>query len=45
MLKMTMVTGGRAPQESNPSETKITGKPRQAASSLLNSCIFCAVSV
>lgn len=35
-----MVTGCHAPQDSDPSETKVTGRLKLAALSLLESCFF-----
>lgn len=40
MLRVAAVTGCHAPQESGPSETKITGRLKQSAWSLLESCSF-----
>lgn len=40
MLRVAVVTGCHAPQEAGPSETKITGRLKQSAWSLLESCLF-----
>lgn len=40
-----MVTGCHAPQDSDPSETKVTGRLKLAALSLLESCFFFFPSV
>lgn len=40
MMRVAMVTGCHAPQDSDPSETKVTGRLKLAALSLLESCFF-----
>lgn len=41
MLRVATVTACHAPQESGPSETKITERVKQSARSLLESCACC----